>query len=44
MIWFTFIDREESAISSPEAHIVLSESTKEEEQQTVDVQKEIKEG
>ena len=48
MIWFSFIDTEESAISSPEPEIVVSdepavglaESTEEEElPQPVDVQK-----
>ena len=53
MIRFSFIDAEESAISSPEPEIVLSdepavglaESTKEEElPQPVDVQKDVQEG
>ena len=53
MIQFSFIDTEESAISSPEPEIVLSdepavgleESTGEEElPQPVDVQKDLQEG
>ena len=53
MIWFSFIDTEESAISSPEPEIVLSdesavglaESTEEEElPQPVDVQNDVQEG
>ena len=47
MIQFSFIDTEESAISSPEPEIVLSlaESTEEEElPPPVDVQKDVQEG
>ena len=53
MIWFSFIDTEESAISSPEPERVLSdkpavglaESTEEEQlPQPVDVQKDVQEG
>ena len=53
MIWFSFIDTEECAISSPKPEIVLSnepavglaESTEEEElPQPADVQKDIQEG
>ena len=49
MIQFTFIDTEESAISSPEPDIVVSDepavSTEEEEPvASVDVQKEVQEG
>ena len=53
MIEFSFIDTEESAISSPEPEIVVSdepavglaESTEEEElSQPVDVQKDVQEG
>ena len=47
MIWFSFIDTEESAISSPEPEIVssLAESREEEElPPPVDVQKDVQEG